>query len=40
VGVFEDMSRRLTPAHIEISETDIAGADTFRTGISIVGDEI
>jgi hypothetical protein len=40
VGVFEDMSRRLTPAHIEISETDIAGTDTFRTGISIVGDEI
>ena len=40
VGIFDDMSKRMNPAHIEISETDIAGSDTFRTGISTVGDEI
>ena len=39
-GIFADTARRINPAHLEISETEIAGADTFRVGISEVGDEI
>lgn len=39
-GIFADTARKINPAHLEISETEIAGADTFRVGISEVGDEI
>lgn len=39
-GIFFDMAHRTNPAHIEISEIEIAGDDTFRVGISEVGDEI
>ena len=39
-GVFSDMARRITPAHLKISEIEIAGEDTFRVGESEVGDPI
>jgi len=39
-GVFYDLARKITPAHLKISEIEIAGDDTFRVGISEVGDEI
>jgi len=40
VGIFTDMVKRTTPAHLEISVIEIAGDDTFRVGISEVGDTI
>lgn len=40
VGLFTDMVKRTTPAHLEISNIEIAGEDTFRVGISALGDTI
>lgn len=40
VGIFRQMARFITPAHLEISEIELAGEDTFRVGISEVGDGI
>lgn len=39
-GVFHDTVKKTTPAHLEISEIEIAGDDSFRVGISEVGDEL
>lgn len=39
-GIFQQMVNQITPAHIQISEIEIAGDDTFRVGISEVGDTI
>lgn len=40
VGIFDEMVRRITPAHLQVNSVTIAGDDTFRVGISEVGDEI
>ena len=40
IGIFKDMVKKTVPAHLHISEIEIAGSDTFRVGISEVGDEI
>jgi len=40
VGRFTDMVKQTTPAHLEISVIEIAGDDTFRVGISALGDSI
>lgn len=40
VGRFTDMVKQTTPAHLEISDIEIAGDDTFRVGISALGDSI
>ena len=40
VGIFDEMVRRITPAHLEVTAVTIAGDDTFRVGISEVGDTI
>ena len=40
VGIFTDMVKHTTPAHLEISVIEIAGDDTFRVGISALGDTI
>jgi hypothetical protein len=39
-GLFFDAARKVNPAHIELAEVELAGADTFRVGINEVGDEI
>ena len=40
VGIFDEMARRITPAHLDITAVTIAGDDTFRVGVSEVGDLI
>lgn len=40
LGIFDEMVRRITPAHLEINAVTASGDDTFRVGISEVGDEI
>lgn len=39
-GLLLDMARKIKPAHLELTEVELSGADTFRVGISEVGDEI
>lgn len=40
VGIFDEMVRRITPAHLQINAVTVAGDDSFRVGISEVGDTI
>lgn len=39
-GIFWEAVQRTRPAHLTLSEIEIAGDDTFRVGISEVGDEL
>jgi hypothetical protein len=40
VGIFDEMVRRITPAHLEVNAVTVAGDDSFRVGINEVGDTI
>lgn len=40
VGAFDEMVRQITPAHLQITAITRSGDDTFRVGISEVGDPI
>lgn len=40
VGAFSELVRQITPAHLQITGLTLSGDDTFRVGISEVGDRM